>query len=56
MADVLAIATVRFRSEPDLRASLHAAGFEIEDIFGGWNWEPVGQGCGEFIVVARSRA
>ncbi|GGQ94995.1 class I SAM-dependent methyltransferase [Deinococcus ruber] len=55
-ADVLASATMRFRSEADLRASLHVAGFEIEDIFGGWNRERVRQGCGEFIVVARARA
>lgn len=43
--------TLRFRSEHELRTSLADAGFQIEQIFGGWRREPVGQG--EFIVIAR---
>ncbi len=45
-------ATLRFRSEPELRRSLAAAGFTIERVLGGWHDEPVGQGVGEFVVVA----
>ena len=44
---------LRFRREEDLRASLHAAGFAVEQIYGGWHGEPVGAGCGELVVVAR---
>jgi SAM-dependent methyltransferase len=47
-------ATLRFRSEQELRLSLAAAGFAIEHIFGGWNREAVGQGVGELIVSARA--
>ena len=45
-------ATLRFRSESELRQTLVAAGFVVERIFGGWHCEPVGQGIGEFVVVA----
>lgn len=45
-------ATLRFRSESELRRSLGAAGFAVERIVGGWHGEPVGQGAGEFVVVA----
>lgn len=44
--------TLRFRSEEKLRSTLHAAGFQIKQIYGGWQRETVGQGNGEFIVVA----
>jgi SAM-dependent methyltransferase len=47
-------ATLRFRTEQELRSSLAAAGFTIEHIFGGWNREAVGQGAGELIVIARA--
>lgn len=47
-------ATLRFRTEPELRRSLRNAGFHVDAIYGGWNQEPVGEGDGEFIVVARS--
>lgn len=53
--ELLAQGTLRFRPEETLRSSLKRAGFEIEDILGGWNREPVGQGDGEFIVVARAK-
>lgn len=46
--------TLAFRSESELRESLHRAGFTIEHIFGGWNREPVGVGAGEFVVIARA--
>jgi SAM-dependent methyltransferase len=48
--------TLRFRTEDELRDSLHAAGFEIEAIHGGWNREPIGAPDGEFLVIARRTA
>ncbi|MFI6821500.1 class I SAM-dependent methyltransferase [Micromonospora sp. NPDC050187] len=47
-------ATLRFRSEAQLRASLHARGFVVEHVHGGWRREPVGAGDGELVVTARS--
>ena len=47
-------ATLRFRTEEELRGSLAAAGFSVDMIFGGWAREPVGAGDGEFLVVARN--
>ncbi len=47
--------TLKFRTEAELRASLDRAGFGMEAIFGGWEREPVGAGCGELVVVARRR-
>jgi len=53
---VLAVDSIlRFRSEPELRASVESAGFAIEAIYGGWSREPVGDGDGELIVVATRR-
>jgi SAM-dependent methyltransferase len=52
--ELLSQNTLRFRSEQELRASLNAAGFEVEQIYGGWNRNPIGHKDGEFIVVARA--
>jgi SAM-dependent methyltransferase len=49
-----ATATLRFRTEPELRSSLGEAGFAVERIYGGWNRDPVGHPDGEFLVVARA--
>jgi ubiquinone/menaquinone biosynthesis C-methylase UbiE len=46
--------TLRFRSEEQLRESLTAVGFEIENIYGGWKRQPIGSGDGELLVVARA--
>ncbi|MDR2985360.1 MAG: class I SAM-dependent methyltransferase [Nocardiopsaceae bacterium] len=43
---------LRFRTESELRSSLEAAGFAIEEIYGGWNREPIGASDGEFLVIA----
>ncbi len=51
--ELLSSSTLRFRSEAEIRSSLHEHGFIVENIFGGWKREPVGSGDGEFIVVAR---
>jgi SAM-dependent methyltransferase len=46
-------ATLRFRTEPELRSALTEAGFAVDAIHGGWNRDPVGHPDGEFLVVAR---
>lgn len=51
--ELVSTATLRFRTEDELRRSLAGAGFTVEEIFGGWNRERVGAGDGEFLVVAR---
>jgi len=49
-------ATLRFRTEAELRTALHTAGLEVERVHGGWRGEPVGQSPdGELVVVARKR-
>ncbi|MGY3516988.1 class I SAM-dependent methyltransferase [Micromonospora sp. PTRAS2] len=45
--------TLRFRGEAELRASVEAAGFAVERVYGGWARQPVGAGDGELVVVAR---
>ena len=52
--ELLSQNTLRFRSQQELESSLNAAGFEVEQIFGGWNRDPIGHADGEFIVVARA--
>ncbi len=51
--ELLSTASLRFRTEPELRSSLRAAGFTIEQVYGGWKREPVGAPDGEFLVIAR---
>ena len=52
--ELLSTATLRFRPEDEVRASVEAAGFALEQVFGGWRREPVGEGAGELLVVARA--
>ena len=52
--ELVSTASLRFRTEEELRSSLRAAGFTIEQIYGGWNREPVGAPDGEFLVIART--
>lgn len=40
--EFLSEASVRFRTEGEVRTSLHDANFCIEQIYGGWQHEPVG--------------
>ena len=51
----LTLSSLRFRPEAALRSSLAAAGFGLEQLYGGWQRQAVGQGDGELIVVARAR-
>ena len=46
-------ATMRFRTEAEVRTSLGAAGFSVDTVHGGWGREPVGRGDGELLVIAR---
>ncbi|MBM2615231.1 class I SAM-dependent methyltransferase [Actinoplanes sp. LDG1-06] len=49
-------ATLRFRSESEIRTTVEAAGFDVDRVYGGWSREPVGTGeDGELIVVAVAR-
>ncbi|MFF3864764.1 class I SAM-dependent DNA methyltransferase [Micromonospora sp. NPDC001898] len=50
----LSSATLRFRSEAELRGSLRDAGFTVERVHGGWDGQAVGEGDGELVVVART--
>ncbi|GAA2408000.1 class I SAM-dependent methyltransferase [Nonomuraea africana] len=52
--ELVSTSTLRFRSEDELRASLAAAGFTVERIYGGWSRQAVGEGDGEFLVIART--
>jgi hypothetical protein len=51
---LVSTATLRFRSESDVRRSLQALGYSVETVYGGWGRQPVGHGDGELIVVARA--
>jgi SAM-dependent methyltransferase len=53
--EILVPNALRFRSEPDLRASLGAAGFEVETVHGDWDGTPVGPTSPELIVTAFRR-
>lgn len=46
--------TLRFRTEEEVRASLAAAGFTMEHLWGGWTRDPIGHPDGELLVVART--
>ena len=52
--ELLSTATLRFRTESEIRSTLLAAGFEIEAVYGGWNREPVAAPDGELLVLARA--
>ena len=51
--ELVSTATLRFRSEHDVRQALAAAGFAVEHVYGGWLREPVGAPDGEFLFVCR---
>jgi SAM-dependent methyltransferase len=46
--------TLRFRSEAEVRESLAAAGFRVDQIWGDWDRSPVTADNDELIVVARA--
>lgn len=47
-------ATLRFRTEDELRSSVAGAGLVVEEIYGGWQRQPVGSADGELLVIARA--
>ncbi len=51
---LISTATLRFRTHQEVEASLRAAGFTIERMYGGWHRQEVGMGDGELLVIARS--
>ncbi|MFY1597083.1 class I SAM-dependent methyltransferase [Micromonospora sp. WMMD737] len=50
----LSSATLRFRTEAELRASLEETGWAVDFVFGGWQRQRVGAGNGELVVGAHS--
>jgi SAM-dependent methyltransferase len=51
--ELVSTASLRFRDEALLRRSLAEAGFVVEQIYGGWEGQPIGHADGEFLTVAR---
>lgn len=49
-------ATLRFLTEPDLRAALAEAGFAVTDVRGGWHGEPLTDTCLSIVVTAEPGA
>lgn len=50
---VVAEETLRFRTAPEITASLAAAGFEVVEVAGKWDGSPYVAGSPEIIVLAR---
>jgi SAM-dependent methyltransferase len=48
-------AALRFRTADEIRASLGAAGFTIERIYGDWDRSPIADDTPELIVVAQTQ-
>ncbi|MGJ9406370.1 class I SAM-dependent methyltransferase [Nesterenkonia aurantiaca] len=46
---------IRFRSQDQIRAMLLDAGLTVENVLGGYNSEPAGQGVGALVVTAMCR-
>jgi ubiquinone/menaquinone biosynthesis C-methylase UbiE len=54
--ELVSTADLRFRSEHAVREAVHDAGFSIDQIYGGWDGEPVGSTDGELLVHAHRPA
>ena len=54
--ELVSTADIRFRSEQEVRGAVQAAGFTIDQIYGGWDGEPVGSTDGELLVLAHRPA
>jgi SAM-dependent methyltransferase len=50
--DILAPTRIRFRAEEELRSSLVAAGFRVEELYGDWDRRPASASTDELIFVA----
>ena len=53
--ELLSTATMRFRSEQAVRDAVRRAGMDIQEVYGGWNREPVGSADGELLVAHADR-
>jgi SAM-dependent methyltransferase len=53
-SELTSSATLRFRPEAAVRESLRDSGFAVDEIYGGWQREPVGAGDGELLVIAHT--
>jgi SAM-dependent methyltransferase len=51
--DVVSDSELRFRSAAELRGSLHAAGFEVEHVYGDWRRSELAPSSRVMVVVAR---
>ncbi len=51
--ELTSTAALRFRGEHELRASPSETGFAVDQVHGGWRGQPVGEGDGELLVLAR---
>jgi hypothetical protein len=54
--EMVSTADMRFRSEQEVRGAVQAAGFSIDQVYGGWDGEPVGSTDGELLVLAHRPA
>ena len=45
-------AMMRWRSAEDVPAAVTDADLEVDEIYGGWNREPIGADDGELLVIA----
>lgn len=52
--ELVSSSSLRFHTEDELRFSLQEHGFAVEQIYGGWQREPVGAEDGELLVIARA--
>ncbi|MFI5774111.1 hypothetical protein ACIA74_37490 [Streptomyces sp. NPDC051658] len=50
----MSTAALGLRSETDIQMSLQDTNFQVQQIYGGWNREPLGSEEGEFLVVAHT--
>lgn len=53
--ELLSRNTLKYRSREEITQSLEEAGFEIENVYGNWDWSKANSESPEFIFVARSK-
>jgi ubiquinone/menaquinone biosynthesis C-methylase UbiE len=53
-SELVSTEDLRFRTEDELRSSLAAARFTIQQIYGSWDRGPIGSPDGEFLIIARA--
>lgn len=53
--ELVSTGELRFRTQAELTLSLTDAGFSVEQVFGDWDRQPVGESSRELIFVAARR-